>query len=146
MDIIYCFRNGALNEYRKLKKETGNIPAIWFDITIQDSATQDGVIKCKHFPRYWPFVRGIHRSPVHFDVIVMMGGHRNNLTEMWHMESQQACFGCRTHIVYFLVLSSCTHFWCCQSRTSLLRTYCTIMSHIIWYHQPDEITSCCVDV
>ena len=22
------------------------------------------VIKCKHFPRYWPFVRGIHRSPV----------------------------------------------------------------------------------
>ena len=24
----------------------------------------DGVIKWKHFPRYWPFVRGIHRSPV----------------------------------------------------------------------------------
>ena len=22
------------------------------------------VIKCNHFPRYWPFVRGIHRSPV----------------------------------------------------------------------------------
>ena len=26
----------------------------------------DDVIKWKHFPRYWPFVRGIHRSPVHF--------------------------------------------------------------------------------
>ena len=26
--------------------------------------THDGVIKWKHFPRYWPFVRGIHRSPV----------------------------------------------------------------------------------
>ena len=25
---------------------------------------RDGVIKCKHFPRYWPFVRGIHRSTV----------------------------------------------------------------------------------
>ena len=25
---------------------------------------QDVVIKWKHFPRYWPFVRGIHRSPV----------------------------------------------------------------------------------
>ena len=25
---------------------------------------QDDVIKWKHFPRYWPFVRGIHRSPV----------------------------------------------------------------------------------
>ena len=24
----------------------------------------DDVIKYKHFPRYWPFVRGIHRSPV----------------------------------------------------------------------------------
>ena len=24
----------------------------------------DDVIKCKHFPRYWPFMRGIHRSPV----------------------------------------------------------------------------------
>ena len=26
--------------------------------------THDGVIKWKHFPRYWPFVRGIQRSPV----------------------------------------------------------------------------------
>ena len=24
----------------------------------------DDVIKLKHFPRYWPFLRGIHRSPV----------------------------------------------------------------------------------
>ena len=24
----------------------------------------DDVIKWKHFPRYWPFVRGTHRSPV----------------------------------------------------------------------------------
>ena len=26
----------------------------------------DDVIKWKHFPRYWPFVRGIHRWPVNF--------------------------------------------------------------------------------
>ena len=26
--------------------------------------TEDAVIKWKHLPRYWPFVRGIHRSPV----------------------------------------------------------------------------------
>ena len=25
--------------------------------------THDDVIKWKHFPCYWPFVRGIHRSP-----------------------------------------------------------------------------------
>ena len=28
------------------------------------SQQHDDVIKWKHFPRYWPFVRGIHRSPV----------------------------------------------------------------------------------
>ena len=26
--------------------------------------SHDDVIKWKHFPRHWPFVRGIHRSPV----------------------------------------------------------------------------------
>ena len=28
------------------------------------TTSHDDVIKWKHFPRYWPFVRGIHRSPV----------------------------------------------------------------------------------
>ena len=28
------------------------------------SSWHDDVIKWKHFPRYWPFVRGIRRSPV----------------------------------------------------------------------------------
>ena len=27
-------------------------------------SSHDDVIKWKHFPRYWPFVRGIHRWPV----------------------------------------------------------------------------------
>ena len=32
-------------------------------VTARDSwSNQDDVIKWKHFPRYWPFVRGIHRS------------------------------------------------------------------------------------
>ena len=30
----------------------------------QYAMCHDDVIKWKHFPRYWPFVRGIHRSPV----------------------------------------------------------------------------------
>ena len=32
----------------------------WVNVTFHDD-----VIKWKHFPRYWPFVRGIHRSPVY---------------------------------------------------------------------------------
>ena len=31
---------------------------------ISSCFNHDDVIKLKHFPRYWPFVRGIHRSPV----------------------------------------------------------------------------------
>ena len=29
-----------------------------------NTRSHDDVIKWKHFPRYWPFVQGIHRSPV----------------------------------------------------------------------------------
>ena len=29
-----------------------------------ETEAHDDVIKWKHFPRYWPFVRGIHRPPV----------------------------------------------------------------------------------
>ena len=36
------------------------ISRIW--ITIEN--IHDDVIKWKHFPRYWPFLRGIHRWPV----------------------------------------------------------------------------------
>ena len=32
--------------------------------TCMHQLCHDDVIKWKHFPRYWPFVRGIHRSPV----------------------------------------------------------------------------------
>ena len=32
--------------------------------TPESVSSHDDVIKWKRFPRYWPFVRGIHRSPV----------------------------------------------------------------------------------
>ena len=38
---------------------TGHVVEIW-----KMALSHDDVIKWKHFPRYWPFVRGIHRSPV----------------------------------------------------------------------------------
>ena len=34
------------------------------DSTVTQFQNHDDVIKWKHFPRYWPFVRGIHRGPV----------------------------------------------------------------------------------
>ena len=45
-----------------------SIDDIAFEITVCNfagvSPWHDDVIKWKHFPRCWPFVRGIHRSPV----------------------------------------------------------------------------------
>ena len=39
--------------------------SILFNIA-DDTLKHDDVIKWKHFPRCWSFVRRIHRSPVHF--------------------------------------------------------------------------------
>ena len=36
----------------------------WCPFIFKWVAGHDDVIQWKHFPRYWPFVRGIHRSPV----------------------------------------------------------------------------------
>ena len=38
----------------------------WLVFSLYGRVWHDDVIKCKHFPRYWPFVSGIHRSPVDY--------------------------------------------------------------------------------
>ena len=43
---------------KRTKNNNGMITHSWYP------PTHDDVIKWNHFPRYWPFVRGIHRSPV----------------------------------------------------------------------------------
>ena len=40
-----------------LKWRSRYVSVVWLE-------SHDDDIKWKHFPRYWPFVRGIHRSPV----------------------------------------------------------------------------------
>ena len=39
-----------------------NVTYAWLEYT--SCLPHDDVFKWKHLPRYWPFVRGIHRSPV----------------------------------------------------------------------------------
>ena len=36
----------------------------WKHLNDRMTLLHDDVIKWKHFPRYWPFVRGVYRSPV----------------------------------------------------------------------------------
>ena len=56
------------------QRDLGLLHNIYYVITrvnvLSSYKTHDDVIKWKHFPRYWPFVWGIHRSPVtrSFDV------------------------------------------------------------------------------
>ena len=45
-----------MHTYRQMDRQTVKVRTI--------TTFHDDVIKRKHFPRYWPFVRGIHRSPV----------------------------------------------------------------------------------
>ena len=37
---------------------------LWLGAMHACQAVHDDIIKWEHFPRYWPFVRGIHQSPV----------------------------------------------------------------------------------
>ena len=48
---------------RSIKYKSTNQVKGW-PLPIRLPCHHDDVIKWKHFPRYWPFVRGIHRSPV----------------------------------------------------------------------------------
>ena len=58
-------------------QDSGHFMPIWWMDRIADwdrfynwwsNYQHDDVIKWKQFPRYWPFVRGIHRSPRSFGV------------------------------------------------------------------------------
>ena len=80
----------------------------------------DDVTKWKHFPRYWPFVRGIHRSPMNsphkgqwrgalmFSLIcVWINGWVNSL-EAGDLRRHRAHYGV---IVMPLWLQSLSHHW-----------------------------------
>ena len=70
---------GSHNRYNSFKSLCGiwisgvigwnlSLPIFKWDegtwINGRDSVLHDDIIKWEHFPRYWPFVRGIRRSPV----------------------------------------------------------------------------------
>ena len=48
---------------KKKKKISTARPTPQQSVSLNMLTVHDDVIKWKHFPRYWPFVRGIHRSP-----------------------------------------------------------------------------------
>ena len=77
----------------------------------------DDIIKWKHFPHYWPFVRGIHRSPVNspqrpvmrsFDVFFDL--HLNKRLSKWSWDWWFETLSCPRHCNE-LVPSKAALFW-----------------------------------
>ena len=87
-----------------------------------DMIFHDGAIEWNHFPRYWPYVRGIHRSPVnspHKDrwgralifslVCAWLNGWVNN-REAGLLRSHRAHYD----VIVMLWLEDCTCTWHCS--------------------------------
>ena len=64
MSLIKTFRWPKHDYFRGVLQWMcyASLKSIWWPICPE----HDDVIKWKHFPRYWPFVRGIHQWPVNF--------------------------------------------------------------------------------
>ena len=66
---IICFSKVSIGQKISHNKliitHNVNMCYVWWKINPNNDImnVQDGVIKWKYFPRYWPFVRRIHRSP-----------------------------------------------------------------------------------
>ena len=52
------------NKLFMLKKRGKHQRPVLLSVCRRNAPVHGDVIKWKHFPRYWPFVRGIHRSPL----------------------------------------------------------------------------------
>ena len=66
MFLIYIWRLQGRQIYctELLDISQINVALIYIRPSYPLISFHDDAIKWKHFPRYWPFVRGIHRSPV----------------------------------------------------------------------------------
>ena len=96
--------------------------SVYFRVTMSFflvSICHDDVIKGKHFPRYWPFVRGIHRSPMNsphkgqwrealmFSLIcTWINGWVNN-RDAGHLRRHRVHYDVTTTLVFLMI---CT-FW-----------------------------------
>ena len=64
--LTHQIQNIRILSFIVIKTSYNWVPKRWKYTMIMSTKPHDDVIKWKHFPRYWPFVREIHRSPVNF--------------------------------------------------------------------------------
>ena len=109
------------------------------EVMVSKYKNHDDVIKWKHFPRYWPFVRGIHRSPVNspnkgqwrgaliFTLISALNKRLNNQSWGWWFETPS-----HTHYDVIVMWLQIMWLWCnvpilCQSHVCLY--YCKMVAY-----------------
>ena len=101
----------------------------------------DDVIKWRHFPRYWPFVRGIHRSPVNSPHKGQWRGALM-LSFIWAWingwVNNREAGDLRRHRAHYDVTVIITFHECVANRyasdscVNFLVFYCAILSHLCW--------------
>ena len=96
----------------------------------------DDVIKWKHFPRNWPFVRKIHRSPVNFPHKGQWrGALMFSLIYVWINDwanNREAGDLRRQHGHYdVIVMVWCVHLWVASVLTHLGVIVCTSFNEIL---------------
>ena len=111
------------------------------------------VIKWKHFQRYWPFVWGIHRSPVNFDVFfdLCLNKRLSRQSRRWWSETPShslsrhcndliICWWNQAKLVYLpktdVVVTFCSEF--VGARNSHLQCFKRILNRNNWW----QIVNC----
>ena len=62
--MLFCFSQKSHTLFKVNMKQHNYVQWLGDYFCLMTYGLHDDVIKWKHFPRYWPFVREIHRSPV----------------------------------------------------------------------------------
>ena len=62
--IGYLWGNSTGDHWTPSQSASNIVTSSYMACCLSTAMFHDDVIKWKHFPRNWPFVRGIHRSPV----------------------------------------------------------------------------------
>ena len=154
LDLVKCSSNIININFK---------PTIHIDI-MSISLEYDDIIKWKHFSRYWPFVRGIHRYPVNS---LHKGQWRRALMFSWICTringwvNNEEAGDFRRHRAHYDVivmkLLSCgyhrIHWWqtteICSTVNQSLQHFTSFLSALLWRHlsefemiQQHELVGC----
>ena len=106
-----CFQSVWILRYYWCLKQTSYQASLV--IIASTCVPHDDVIQWKQFPRYWPFVRGIHRSPVNSPHKGQWPGSLMfSLIYVWVINSEAGNFRCHRAHYYVTVI----HYICRWSK------------------------------